>query len=595
MLQLPDDLLEICLARLTPRDIIACASTCKRINSIVTTSIVIQLKLHRCLYHGALPHDLPVKSNTTQSAHDQLVSLLREQQAFQDFRPVRSEYELGEGRTILCIHDDYMAVGLNDRAIDVEGQQPDSDGKYFLFELRPLQTSPESTQEARKIVFRVSFRPEYRTLLVDLGRNLIIVNDNSPVDVLHIRLHIFKAFHTDDQLEYQGAGIMDLSHHFQDESSSNWTRMTLGPEDTITISRGNHVKTFSWKDGSLVKSLKLPGNAEPWFDWTWLGCDLLVVLATLQIPRPEHESADDGLPFDYLQCLLVYQGKDLPLISSELPNPPTLALSLPGRQSDFPTHLQARLSSSIDFRKISGCEMLQARGMESETLYLHMNFGVNYDERQMRYEKRYNSFMVFPPGKFRELVDTHITIRSRMLDVSTFPDANEIIMIHPRYWCKYSFWTLDPVSPGQPGCPSFGSNLITYVESMNGYYDWESHEEVVSGDVGINLWNFACGITRSHPPLGYGLGGLGVSLKLLKRIECSKVAGDDTTFRSSIRTVVPSTDEALGATRSFGSYKFWSDRNVDAIHYHAGKIMVQYQVSMPLSTLRAKDYFTQWI
>ncbi|WVW85274.1 hypothetical protein I302_107312 [Kwoniella bestiolae CBS 10118] len=326
MLTLPDDLLEICLARLPPQSIIACASTCKRINDIIATSTVIQLKLNQLLYD--------------------------DETAFEDFEPTRSEYHLGENRKVLCVHGEHIAVGLDKAA--VRDPEVNREGKYTLFDLKhfPTSNSP-STPEAQSKTFKVSFRPD--SLVVDISKDLVIVMDRSHQGFNHLVVHVFKVFSSHDQPEYQGAEIMDLGPCFSLHDLRYALIVALGPKDTFTARFGASIRIFCWQDGAYLHSIDLPVEVMPGCFLSWVGSDLMVIRATMEKPLESFDFLDDWeiMRNHSSSFLFVYQVKDFSRTSAQQPLLPALFLSLPAQFCDFPPHIREMMSPDDHLENLS--------------------------------------------------------------------------------------------------------------------------------------------------------------------------------------------------------------------------------------------------
>ncbi|WWD02052.1 hypothetical protein V865_000090 [Kwoniella europaea PYCC6329] len=189
MLSLPEELLEAFLTRLDFRSIIACSSTCEKLNQIITTSQPIQLKLHRALYqdHTTRPEQLQELKEPA-IAIDQLSNLTRRQKAFEEFKQSLSTYDLGAGQEIISAYGGYIAT------VPCEGYEDpevDENGYITILTLIKIPASKASTIEKTKK--KVILEGQVSSVIVDISKNLVIVIKGSEDD-MRVRAHIHRLF-----------------------------------------------------------------------------------------------------------------------------------------------------------------------------------------------------------------------------------------------------------------------------------------------------------------------------------------------------------------------------------------------------------------
>ncbi|WWC93255.1 hypothetical protein V866_000088 [Kwoniella sp. B9012] len=204
MLSLPEELLEAFLTRLEFRSIIACSSTCKKLNQIITTSIPAQLKLHRALYqdHTASSEKLQ-EGKEPALAVDQLSNLIKQQKAFEEFKPSLSTYDLGAGQEIISAYGGYIAT------VPCEGyEDPEVDENGYTTILTSIKIPTNKARTIEKKKKKVILEGQVSSVIVDISKTLVIVRQSSEDD-MRVRAHIYRLFSSNviepDQLEYQGA------------------------------------------------------------------------------------------------------------------------------------------------------------------------------------------------------------------------------------------------------------------------------------------------------------------------------------------------------------------------------------------------------
>ncbi|WVW85276.1 hypothetical protein I302_107314 [Kwoniella bestiolae CBS 10118] len=538
MLSLPDDLLEVCITRFPPQTIIACSSTCKRINRIITASIPIQLILHQYLYQDILTTQDPLVKTQTPSAKDRLTNLIRRQKAFEKFQPSISTYDLGEDREILSVYGSYIATSADYTVIT--NPEIDDEGRYSLFTLLNLSTSSsgEATAVEEK-VYKVSFKPDEEILAVessiDLSKNLVIVAESIEEDYLHVKIHIFKAFNPGDTLEYQGVGIMDLGRCFGQDGAGYGHQIALGPEDRIVISRGHNVQVYSWKTGAHLYSLKRLGLISFPYSLNSVGSDLIAVSGSIVAPpNPDDAEQDTSRPFDLLQYLLIYQINGLSTTLPKDPTPPAVVLSFPTSLSDLPPQIREKIPPPKKYEHLySPGGHVQTGSSESEILHLTMWVETEFNRTDHRYEKRHGISMIFPPGKLKELVKDVLEGRVSTMAregkewrwaVDSLQIPSEKPMVEPKHWWKYTFWAFEDILSASNDSRSFGSKVISIEEREDDQDDEDEDDGWVHGDVTISVLDFNHRLFKSHPPLGQGLGGTSNESLLVEVGETSKVS-----------------------------------------------------------------------
>ncbi|WVQ68583.1 uncharacterized protein L199_006792 [Kwoniella botswanensis] len=254
MLSLPEEPLEAFLTRLDFLSIIACSSTCKKLNQIVTTSIPVQLKLHRALYQDHTRSSEKLQELKDPAlAVDQLSNLIKRHEAFEEFEPSLTTYDLGAGQEIVSAYGGYIAT------VPCEGHEdPEIDENGYTNILTLIKIPASKASAIEKTKKKVILEGQVSSVIVDISKNLVIVRQFSEDD-MRVRAHIYRLYSSNviepDQLEYQGAGTIDLGQFFpgdEDEVEHVPWRIAVGPKDMFLVEGDVDVRVYSWMDGRLM-------------------------------------------------------------------------------------------------------------------------------------------------------------------------------------------------------------------------------------------------------------------------------------------------------------------------------------------------------
>ncbi|WVQ68584.1 uncharacterized protein L199_006793 [Kwoniella botswanensis] len=518
MLRLPDDILEIILTQLPALYIIHASTTCKRIIRIITASMPIQLRLHQHLYQDSDP-DLqgPDKSHPSRTAKDQLANLIRRQSPFDNLRCTRFKWPDDIAGQIISAYDGYIAIEIwhEDGRLEV-----DEGGTTTLFILMKVPCSGNDINEAsqKKITFSRTSDTLIDTI-VDLAKNLVMVREHLAIRE-HVKLHILKVSDEGDshQLEYQGAGVLDLGICFEEDEDHNLSGR--GPDvyclidEVFIVSRGYVVKFYNWMNGNHLHTLRLPYSISKSHSVSWIEPGLVAVEANVEAPLyPERETARHLYKLKYL---LIYQTKDLLTTTRNVPTAPILVLSFPTALSDLPACIRDEIPPPQEHPhrfKYIGPRQIKSAKLEVLRFDLTLIRYLNLDSYPS--VKRYDISMYIPPHMLMRMVNDAIGRQSPRSDADHESTINSLeipivtLVLEPCHWWKYSFWTFDHTLPCDIGKRDRRSRALTD-----------------EGDIRQSCFailDFNPRILRTHPPSGKALLGLGEALPIHGFVPESKV------------------------------------------------------------------------
>ncbi|WWC93254.1 hypothetical protein V866_000087 [Kwoniella sp. B9012] len=208
---------------------------------------------------------------------------------------------------------------------------------------------------------KITFPMMLEDMIVDLAKNLVMVREYFD-DYDHVKLHIFKVLGVgaDDphELEYQGAGVLDLGRCFEEDEDHSSSE--TGPDvyclidEVFIVSRGYVVNFYNWMNGNHLHTFRLPSSVSKSYSL---------------IKLPENRITQKATPPD--------TGIIINISSSTIPKifPPTTETDVPllywsyhspKELLDLPTHIRDKIPPSP--RSSHQFRYSRSRQTESSTL-----------------------------------------------------------------------------------------------------------------------------------------------------------------------------------------------------------------------------------
>ncbi|WWC90380.1 uncharacterized protein L201_005313 [Kwoniella dendrophila CBS 6074] len=347
MIEVHDHILELVFCNLGLPELLACSGTCKRFNTIITSSAQIQLFLYKQLVgHTFVSTPSQVKNNQLpgsgqkkRSYKEQLSRLLQTEHHLSNFHACLNEFKLPEYEAICAIGEECI-ITSDERMGNVPTEdQPDC----TLITVWKIEGGKDLKFKPLKVDFQPHSIHEYAA--VDIENNIIICleSENGPKGARYVvrSMKIFgdngKDFaepHESDEMlrkvsypawagvphiELGTNGLLVIDTHF----SKKWTRWTEG-------------KDLKW--GTIEKLAYCPvGNRSRLY-----GSDILAAVGECQIDIMQNEKFSDGMtgPIkrDYL---LIYHLDDQ---TRHIPSKPRVILRMPYSIDEWPGKVRSYIN-----------------------------------------------------------------------------------------------------------------------------------------------------------------------------------------------------------------------------------------------------------
>ncbi|KAK6910992.1 hypothetical protein I203_105027 [Kwoniella mangroviensis CBS 8507] len=333
MERLDDFLVELAIRNLPLRDLLACSATCKRFNSIITSSTKIQLFLHHHLFGRSSPPttdrlENPPKAIKDRSTTDQLARLLRTEDNLLKFKPHLRSYELPANQSICTIDHGYIVTSCPSGAEN----EPDADGLYTLVTIWTPDVQSKEGKLSSKAV-KVDFKPntESKTRAVDVMDDVIICVqelDAGGDTVFRVRvLHLFNEGEIAKPYESD-----EITRTTQDMGLDNAPRVMIGREGLLVVVTPFSIKWTRWTEGKDCTWGHIQNPPYIGFSSSIrvYGSDLVGILGQCVPPLSDNPFAPPPIPKDHL---LIYQLDDN---AREVIAKPNLIMRMPYGRNELP-------------------------------------------------------------------------------------------------------------------------------------------------------------------------------------------------------------------------------------------------------------------
>ncbi|WWD02050.1 hypothetical protein V865_000088 [Kwoniella europaea PYCC6329] len=310
MQRLDDFLVELAFRNLPLKDLLACSATCKRFNSIITSSAKIQLFLHNHLFGRSSPPttdrlENPPKAIKDRSTTDQLARLLKTEDNLLRLKPHLRSYELPANQIICAIGHGHIVTSCPSGA-EIE---PDKHGLYTLVTIwTPDDQSKEGKLTSKAV--KVDFKPntESKTRAVDVMDDVIVCIqelDAGGDTVFRVRvLHLFNEGEIAKPWDSD-----EITRSTQDMGLDNAPRVMIGREGLLVAVTPFSIKWTRWTEGKDCTWGHIQNPPYLGFSSSIrvYGSDLVGILGQCVPPLSDHPFAPPPVPKDHL---LIYQLED---------------------------------------------------------------------------------------------------------------------------------------------------------------------------------------------------------------------------------------------------------------------------------------------
>ncbi|OCF57778.1 hypothetical protein L486_05243 [Kwoniella mangroviensis CBS 10435] len=369
MERLDDFLVELAIRNLPLRDLLACSATCKRFNSIITSSTKIQLFLHHHLFGRSSPPttdrlENPPKAIKDRSTTDQLARLLRTEDNLLKFRPHLRSYELPANQSICTIGHGYIVTSCPSGAEN----EPDADGLYTLVTIWTPDVQSKEGKLSSKAV-KVDFKPntESKTRAVDVMDDVIICVqelDAGGDTVFRVRvLHLFNEGEIAKPYESD-----EITRTTQDMGLDTAPRVMIGREGLLVMVTPFSIKWTRWTEGKDCTWGHIQNPPYIGFSSSIrvYGSDLVGILGQCVPPLSDNPFAPPPVPKDHL---LIYQLDDN---AREVIAKPSLIMRMPYGRNELPEIVRYGTAHGEPENILSPGSLANSNNGRSSVLQVHM-------------------------------------------------------------------------------------------------------------------------------------------------------------------------------------------------------------------------------
>ncbi|WWC63658.1 uncharacterized protein I303_106263 [Kwoniella dejecticola CBS 10117] len=243
--RLDNYLLEVILCKLQLKDLLSCSATNKQLNSIVTSSTIIQLFLHNHLFGRSSPltpdHMVFFKYGSARTPMEELLRSIKSERNLLDYRPCIMDYKLPEGQIIVAVADKYIIT-----SIQADSDYPiDKNGLYALLTLWEIDG-----ENINGKAVKVNFKPqrEGNTRAVDIKDDVIVCVEG--IEEGHNTRYRIRVFHLFNEGEVaQPRESDEVIRNTRDMGLNNCPRVSIGREGLLVVQTAHDIKWTRWTEG----------------------------------------------------------------------------------------------------------------------------------------------------------------------------------------------------------------------------------------------------------------------------------------------------------------------------------------------------------
>ncbi|WWC93253.1 hypothetical protein V866_000086 [Kwoniella sp. B9012] len=338
MQRLDDFLVELAIRNLPLKDLLACSATCKRFNSIITSSAKIQLFLHNHLFGRSSPPttdrlENPPKAIKDRSTTDQLARLLRTEDNLLRLKPHLRSYELPANQIICAIGHGHIVTSCPSGA-EIE---PDKHGLYTLVTIwTPDDQSKEGKLTSKAV--KVDFKPntESKTRAVDVMDDVIVcIQELDAGGDTVFRVRVLQLFNEGEIAKPWDSD--EITRSTQDMGLDNAPRVMIGREGLLVVVTPFSIKWTRWTEGKDCTwgHIQVPPYLGFSSSIRVYGSDIVGILGQCVPPLSDNPFAPPPVPKDQL---LIYHLNDK---ARDVVTKPVSVLRMPYGRNEFSEHVRA--------------------------------------------------------------------------------------------------------------------------------------------------------------------------------------------------------------------------------------------------------------
>ncbi|WRT68715.1 uncharacterized protein IL334_005695 [Kwoniella shivajii] len=330
--RLDDYLVELIVQRSGLKDVLNCSGTCKRFNTIITCSTVIQLFLHRQLFgrsYPSTPHDLICSSGERKaglSLAQKLATLSKVEHNIIRYKPHLRSYKIPHGQVICAIGDGYIVTVFKPN-LDVDP------GPDQLYSLATIWTPYEG--ELRAKVVKVDFKPcsDPGAKVVDVEDNVIICMQEFQLERGSLyRTRVIRLFNDGDIARPWPSDEPISSEAFE---SMLTPRIRIGRAGLLVMSSDREIRWTKWTDGREAKwgTIESPPYLKSPYSVRVYGHDIVGILGQCEAQSLTQSIETNSDPWPVCRDYLLIYKLNHPTRDSLVR--PTLILRMPWTRNEY--------------------------------------------------------------------------------------------------------------------------------------------------------------------------------------------------------------------------------------------------------------------